>query len=269
MVSDQSWNPYPMREGSTVTGTLLVSDPLDAPDLARSVELVAWLPDGYQGASDLPVLYMHDGHNLFDESASHAGEWQVDETMDALGLEAVVVGIANAGDDRPREYCPWPNHHTADVLGVEYAQFVIDSVVPFVEATLPVATERWGRGSMGSSLGGVISLYLYLTHPGMFGFVGSMSTAAWWTPRIWDFLHRVQAPPGRVYLDVGTDEMPTDPLMSLAYVDAFHRLRRWFAAAGDDVELLAIEAPGAIHHETAWARRFPTAAEFLFGRSER
>ena len=118
---------------------------------------------------------------------------------------------------------------------------------------------------MGSSLGGLISIYLFVTRPSVFGYVGSLSTAAWWTPDIWSFLDEHAVPPGRVYLDVGTDEIPPDPLVNEAYVDSFHRLRRWFRDSGDQTSLLAVKEFGAVHHEEAWARRLPSALDFLVG----
>jgi predicted alpha/beta superfamily hydrolase len=257
------WRPYERLPESTVVGTLLVSTPLLAQGLDRSVELLAWIPPGTDEHARLPVLYMHDGDNLFDEPASHTGEWCVDETLESMGRAAIVVGIPNAGDRRMHEYCPWPNHFTDDVLGDTYARFVVDQVVPFIDETLPTRPDRSQRGVMGSSLGGLISLYCFLAYPETFGFVGSMSTAAWWTPGLWPFLDDVDPPPGRVYLDVGTDEMPMDPFTSHAYVDSFHRLRTWCIAAGYGTDLLARVEPGATHIEVAWASRLPEALAFL------
>jgi hypothetical protein len=91
------WRPYDHGPRSTVVGRLLVSDPLGAPSLGRTIELLAWLPEGPAPAGGSAVVYMHDGDNLFDDEASYAGEWKVDETLTAMGSSAVVVGIPNAG----------------------------------------------------------------------------------------------------------------------------------------------------------------------------
>ena len=262
-IAAMSWKPYELHADSTVEGTLLVSEPFDALGLDRSVQLLAWIPPGAIDGVEMPVLYMHDGDNLFDEPASHTGEWCVDETLVSMGRNVVVIGIPNAGDRRMHEYCPWPNHFTSDVLGDAYARFLVEQVVPFVEETLPVRKDRSGRGVMGSSLGGLISLYCFFAYPDIFGFVGSMSTAAWWTPGLWPFLESVVPPPGRLYLDVGTDEIPMDPVTSAAYVDAFHRLRTWCTDAGYGPDLLATLEPGGTHIEVAWARRLPAALAFL------
>lgn len=257
------WVAYEPSATGSVVGRVLRSEEIFLPDLERSLRLWAWLPGAPGDAEPMPVLYMHDGDNLFDDAASNAGEWRVDEVLTELGRPCIVIGIPNAGERRMHEYCPWPNHFTDDVVGDRYARVLVDAIVPFVEASLPVSPRRDHRGVMGSSLGGVISLYAFVTYPSVFGFVGSMSTAAWWTPAIWPFLDGAEAPPGRIYLDVGTNEMPTDPDTSRAYVDAFHRLRRWALDAGYGRDLLAVEEVDAIHHESAWSRRLPAALEFL------
>ncbi len=257
-----SWSPYTAGPGGSVVGRVLRSEPVELRALGRSTSLWVWLPDVDAGQR-VPVLYMHDGDNLFDDAASNTGEWQVDEAMSASTTPCAVVGIPNAGDRRMFEYCPWPNQFTDDVVGERYVDELVGTVIPFVEATMPVLRDRANRGIMGSSLGGVISLFAFLEHPEQFGFVGSMSTAAWWTPEIWAYLNRTEVPGGRVYLDVGTNEMPEDPDMSRAYVDAFHRLRRWATAAVSPEDLMTVEEDGAIHLESAWARRLPAALDFL------
>ncbi len=146
-------------------------------------------------------------------------------------------------------------------LGTDYSEFLVDRVLPFVQSTLPVAADRASTGVMGSSLGGLISLYLYLNWPDTFGFVGSMSTAAWFTPEFWSFIESVDLPPGRVYLDVGTQEDPGNEAVTEAYLETHRRLAARFASAAG--ELLFVEDPGGVHHESAWARRLPAALEFL------
>lgn len=257
------WRTYEHGPRSTVVGKLLVSDPLEAPLLGRTIELLAWLPEGPIPAGGSTALYMHDGKNLFDDETSYSGEWKVDETLTAMGSTAVTIGVPNAGDRRHVEYCPWPNAYEQRVLGSEYARWLVEVGKPFCEETLPISRARERTCVMGSSLGGVISLYLFLEYPDQFGCVGSMSTAAWWTPDIWPYLDTVESRHGKVYIDTGTAEMPDDPVMSEAYVDSFHRLRSWFVDAGYGEDLLTVVEEGAIHQESAWARRLRPALEFL------
>ena len=263
------WRPYPATPASTVTGTLLVSDPIDAPSLGRSVELLAWHPAGHDRQRRHRVLYMHDGQNLFDEATSNTGEWRVDETLTAMDAGVIAVGIPHAGKRRDSEYCPWPGWCTPDARGAVYAGFVVDTVIPFVESTLPVDPDRSATGVMGSSLGGLISLYLFLIYPERFGFVGSMSTAAAYIPEFWDLLEQTPLPEGRVYLDIGTNEEPDDPAANQAYLDTFHRLVAWCRSRRPDGEgLFWVEEEGAIHREDAWARRLPAALRFLLNEQQ-
>ena len=96
-----AWQDYPTGEGHTVVGTIKVSRPLYGPAEGVKRRLLVYLPPSYYSSEKrYPVLYMHDGQNLFDAAGSYSGEWQVDETMEALsaeGIEAIVVGIANGG----------------------------------------------------------------------------------------------------------------------------------------------------------------------------
>src|SRR5262245_53206184 len=106
------WRSYTKgRDTHTVVGTVLVYDELYSPQLDNQRDLYVLLPPSYDTSNQrYPVIYMHDGQNLFDEAISYAGEWQVDETLAALsqeGIEAIVVGISNQGRYRLDEYGPF------------------------------------------------------------------------------------------------------------------------------------------------------------------
>jgi len=102
------WQPYPpdpAEEGHTVVGNLRVFEGFHSPQLGNRRDVLVYLPPSYEaGGKRYPVIYMQDGQNLFNEATSFADEWRVDNTMDALsrarGLEAVVVGVPNAGEGR-------------------------------------------------------------------------------------------------------------------------------------------------------------------------
>ncbi len=99
------------RTAHTVVGTLMVRKALRSQQLRNRRDLYVYLPPSYESSDRrYPVIYMHDGQNLFDQALSYAGEWQVDETLMALsqeGIEAIVVGIPNAGRHRLDEYGPF------------------------------------------------------------------------------------------------------------------------------------------------------------------
>jgi predicted alpha/beta superfamily hydrolase len=258
------WRPYEPDADSTVTGILMQSGPLPAPSLGRDIELTAWLPQHHVD-DRFPVLYMHDGGNLFDEPRSYSGEWGVDETMTNLadeGIHAIVVGIANAGEERVSEYMPWEdNLYGFDPRGVDYVEWLVGAAKPFVDATLQTVTTPEATGTMGSSLGGLISLYAFHRHPEVFSRVGAMSSASWMTAEFWPFVQRHPRTDGKVYVDVGTNEIEGDREQSEAYEREFAALAEFYAPFGD--RLLAVSEEGAIHSESAWRRRLPDALRFL------
>lgn len=258
------WRPYEIDDDSTVVGILMQSEPLPAPELGRDIELTAWLPQHHVD-DRFQVLYMHDGDNLFDEPRSYSGEWGVDETMTSLaddGIHAIVVGIPNAGAERISEYMPWEsNIDGAAPRGVEYVEWLTGTAKPFVDATLLTLPGRDTTGIMGSSLGGLISLYAFHLHPGVFSRVGAMSSASWVTDEFWPFMHRHSRTDGKVYVDVGTNEIDGDPGENEAYEQEFAALAEFYAPFGD--RLLTVREADGIHLESAWRRRLPDALRFL------
>src|SRR5690606_26116298 len=180
--------------------------------------VTVYLPAGALMQADLPVLYMHDGQNLFSPDAFFGG-WRVSETLEAAIDDGtlpplVVVGIDNTSA-RFEEYTP-----VTDVLdgmrvggqADDYAAFLVGGIKPFVEQRYPVSTDPGQVAVMGSSLGGLVSLYLGLRHPDVFGHVASMSgTIAWGTfgasnPTIVQLYDDDPPLQLRIYLDSGGSE---------------------------------------------------------------
>jgi predicted alpha/beta superfamily hydrolase len=265
------WQDYPVGEGHTVAGTIKVSRPLYGPAEGVRRRLLVYLPPSYGGGDRrYPVLYMHDGQNLFDAAGSYSGEWRVDETMEALsaeGIEAIVVGIASAGSGRAVDY----SAHKHSIYGGggadAYVAFLVDEVKTLVDRSFRTLPDRAHTGLMGSSMGGSVSLYALLTRPEVFGFAGVMSPAFWWSEGT--FLPFVAATPfvgGRIYMDVGDNENPEVPGRREAYLNDAIQMNALLQAKGytpDDLCFM-VEA-GASHHESAWARRLPAALRFLLG----
>jgi predicted alpha/beta superfamily hydrolase len=239
-------------------------------------DILVWLPTSYEDDSRrYPVIYMHDGQNLFDQATSFAEEWGVDETMQLLGaegIEAIIVGIPNMGPQRLAEYSPFRDVFHGQGKGERYLSFLVDTVKPLIDRdfhTLPTATHT---GIMGSSMGGLISLYGFFHHPEVFGFAGVMSPSFWFADRaIYDYVRRAPFVPGRVYLDVGTREYGG----SFSEREARRRSRRYYASVRrmkrilvkkgyrPVTDLMSVEERWAAHDERAWARRLPDALRFL------
>ena len=240
------WEPY---AGATVTGDVRVLRG------AIDRDLYVYSPET---PGPHPVVYMHDAQNLFDEALSNSGEWRVDETMEDLaseGIAAIVVGIPHGGDLR--------GHELAGDGADAYLALLAEEVVPLVESDFEVDPSR--RGVAGSSLGGVASLHALCRYPHLFSFAGVFSPAFWWNgdDRWFDLVERTPPPRARIYLDAGDDEGDGDEERRRAYVDGLERMSALLRAKGFTDDLLVVLDRGGVHHESAWARRFPNAMRFL------
>jgi predicted alpha/beta superfamily hydrolase len=268
--------------GSSIVGDLRLLPELWSPQLEVSRDVMVLLPQcALDSGRRYPVLYMHDGQNLFDAATSFVGEWQVDETLAALageGIEPIVVGIPNGGDRRFAEYTPYRGTVPGAVggLGRAYLRFLVETVKPLVDATFPTRTDRAATGIMGSSLGGLISLWGAVEHGSTFGLVGALSPAmAGGQGRILGHLRHLDVRPDRVYLDVGGAEgshLAADPASrrwAVAFPRDAYRLRAALVSAGftEPLDLRFVFDPDGVHNESAWSRRLPDALRFLYGRS--
>lgn len=285
------WQDYTHgRDAHTVTGALRVLPAVFSPQLDNRRDILVALPPSYAtGTRHYPVVYMHDGQNLFDDHTSYAGEWGVDETLAELaaeGIEAIVVGVPNMGDDRVHELSPFHNPPESDGRGDAYLRFIIETVKPLIDADFRTLPDRATTGILGSSMGGLISLYGFLHYGAVFGLAGVFSPALWFGNRaIFPAVEAAPFVPGRVYMDVGTSEglnlfgpIDSDPAQcseemlafSSLYVADVNHARDLLLAKGytEDNTLRYVVAPGDMHHESAWAKRLPDALRFLLGERE-
>ncbi len=158
------------------------------PQLNRTRRIWIYLPEGYAKAKKhYPVLYMHDGQNVFDAATSSYGEWGVDECLDSLirsGKPAcIVVGIDN-GPERMNEYNPYGFQNFGKGEGDQYLDFLVQTLKPFIDKKYHTLPEKENTMIAGSSMGGLISYYAMLKQPGVFGKAGIFSPAFWTAPDI-------------------------------------------------------------------------------------
>jgi len=277
-----TWHNYTERkgaEGHTVEGCLKIFENLYSPQLNNRRDLLVYLPPSYfKRKQRYPVIYMHDGQNLFDEVTSFAGEWHVDSTMETLsgeGVEAIVVGIPNMGPQRLDEYSPFRDVRLNNRRhGDKYLGFIIDTIKPLVDRDFRTRPERAATGILGSSLGGLISLYAFFQYPNTFGFVGALSPSLWFANQaIFDYVREAAFYPGKIYLDIGSLEYAgsdSDWMLALGrrlkpYRGSVRHLRDLLQRKGYRLnrELFYVEEEGAGHQESAWANRLPEALRFL------
>jgi len=240
-------------------GRLVVLPSVDSPQLDNRRDVFVYVPAARpRGDARYPVIYMHDGQNLFDPAMSFAGTWGVDEALrwaSRRGLDAIVVGIPNMGAARIAEYDPFMG------TGDRYLDFVTHTVKPLVDAQFPTLPDREHTGIAGSSMGGLISLYAFFRYAERFGFAAALSPSLWFADgALLDFVARAPRVPGggRLYLDVGMRE--GQQTVALA-----RRLRDLLVAKGYETgrDFRWVEDKDGVHHESAWGRRFREALPFL------
>ena len=221
------------------------------------------MPRGYNEntAKRYPVLYMHDGQNVFD--LGPFGTWNADETAASMigggaMREIIIVGVDNTAN-RFNNYVTPDDGGQAD----QYADFLINELKPVIDAAYRTYTDRDHTATIGSSLGGVVALYLGWDFNAVFGRVGPMS-GSWW---LGNFPNRVALGPQRnlrIYLDSGDSGSSNDGAWGT--MNLRDRLLRLGYVLQADLE--HVVGYGDVHNEAAWASRLPGAYAFLFPATE-
>lgn len=242
--------------------------------LRKKRDLIVYLPGIYQKRSDLhfPVLYLEDGQNLFDPATSFIPGmyWRVGETADALIAQGaiqplIIVGIYNTGKQRINEYTPTRDQKLGGGKADKYARLLVEDLKPFIESKYRVLGDATNTGLGGSSLGGLLTIYLGLKYPQVFGRLAVLSPSVWWNRRaILEFAaHAPLAARPRVWLDVGTKEDAHTVANVTALRDTLVK-RGW--QDGRDLHFEVID--GGQHNEAAWAERVGPFLQFLFPAGE-
>ena len=249
------------RRWPTFTSTLL----------GNTRGIYVYLPPTYleNTAARMPVVYMHDGQNLFDPNAAFGGvTWGVPQTMDTAAndgrfREAIVVGAENAGGARISEYTPTSDPMYGGGNGDLYLRMLVEELKPRVDAELRTKPSREDTVLIGSSLGGLISSYAGVRKADTFGLIGAMSPSVWWNNRVLltTVSQTTSTRPLRVYVDSGDSGNSNDGVSDTRALAAAYRTLGYV----DGSTLEHLVQPGATHTESAWASRLPGALEFLLG----
>ncbi|MCK9687448.1 alpha/beta hydrolase [Scleromatobacter humisilvae] len=258
-------SPSTPRPSTAGPGVHVLAQRLAMPGLGRERTLRLYLPPSYETSPDAryPVIYMHDAQNLFDDATSFAGEWGVDETLDAFartrGLEAIVVGIDNGGADRNHELSPWSNPKIDPAQGAQYMAFVVDVVKPFVDAHYRTRPDRANTAMIGSSLGGLVTHYALLRYPQVFGKAAIFSPSYWISNEAYTQTAAHPWPADtRVYFYIGGKEGDES-------VPDLERMIPLLATPDHAVRGITLHIePDARHDEKAWRAEFPRAIAWLF-----
>lgn len=262
----KAWEGTSGNNNSTATDNVLILDPaFEMPQLDRKRRIWIYLPSNYyQSDQSYPVLYLQDGQNLFDESTAFAGEWKVDESLQLLeqqtGQGVIVVGIDNGGGDRMAEYSHAPHSQYGGGKGDIYVRFIIETLKPFIDQQFRTLPDAAHTGIMGSSMGGLISMYAVMEYDEVFGKAGVFSPSFWYTEgaSYWHVLEKGKKDNIKVYMICGANEgrgmthnmlAMKRTMLNLGFTEnqVFHKVH----ADGD-------------HKEWYWAREFPGAVYWLF-----
>jgi predicted alpha/beta superfamily hydrolase len=157
------------------------------PQLKRVRRVWIYLPEGYAASKDsYPVLYMHDGQNVFDDATSYSGEWGVDECLDSMKKKCIVVAVDHGGAKRINEYCPYDMDRFGKGEGDQYVEFLATTLKSYIDKNYRTLKDKQHTFVAGSSMGGIISMYAVLKYPEVFGGAGVFSPAFWVGPKIFD-----------------------------------------------------------------------------------
>lgn len=252
------------KPSTALPGVRLLPHLLEVPGLHRKRQVRLYLPPGYAGSNKrYPVLYMHDAQNLFDDATAFAGEWKVDETLDALSkegkLELIVVGVDNGADKRITELNAWDNPRFGQAEGRQYTDFIVKTLKPFVDANYRTLPGRGDTAIMGSSMGGLASHYAIAQYPQVFSKAGVFSPAYWTAAPAFDFMAAHPLPKdARVYLLMGEKE-------GESMVPDVERMAGVVRRTGhpEDGTVLKI-VPGAQHNEQFWSGELREALLWMF-----
>jgi predicted alpha/beta superfamily hydrolase len=259
----------------TLTGNIHEHLAFPSKILRNRRDVLVYLPPGYRRFSgrQYPVLYMHDGQNVFDAATAFGGvEWGVDETAQQLIRSKlieplIIVAVANTGEERIHEYAPTParidppKRKRSKGLLKEYGQFLVSELKPFIDRKYRTRREAQFTGLGGSSLGGLATLALGLWFPNYFTRLAVLSPSIWWDDcalyKMVDALDETAKPPLKIWLDTGTHEPGWErgAVLRDKLVEKGWRLH-------DDLHFLEVE--GADHSEGAWAARMDPVLRFLF-----
>jgi len=267
------------QQRHTLTGDIRVHKSFHSKILNNDRDILVYLPPNYKSNRKklYSVLYLNDGQNLFDGATSFipGQEWRVDETAQSLitggQIEPlIIVGVYNTGKDRINEYTPTEDQKykmggKADI----YGRMLIEELKPFIDTTYRTRRDPRHTGLGGSSLGGLVSLYLGLKYSNVFGKLAVVSPSVWFANKeILRDVAAVQKKPNlRIWLDTGTKEGTTAEEAQQTVVNA-RLLKEALVRKGwrPGKDLNYFEAEGAEHNERAWAVRMEPILKFLFPR---
>ena len=252
---------FPEKKHTASPNVRIIDTAFYMPQLHRNRRIWLYLPPGYGKRRERhPVIYMHDGQNLFDEATSFAGEWGIDEYLDSISSSgnrgAIIVGIDNGLSKRMAEYNPYTFQQFGKGEGNEYVDFVVKTLKPYIDKKYRTLNNKQNTFIAGSSMGGLISLYSVLKYPKVFGGAGIFSPA-FWTAQGIDSMVRSQAPSLTSLLFFYAGGKENDSMLP-----DMERIISEIKQYSTSKTKVFID-PDAKHNEVSWRKYFPLFYEWL------
>ncbi|MEP7253866.1 MAG: alpha/beta hydrolase-fold protein [Ginsengibacter sp.] len=252
---------FPKKGHTASPNVYIIDTAFYMPQLERERRIWIYLPAGYAASGKkYPVIYMHDGQNLFDEATAFAGEWGVDDFLDSLqavgNKETIVVGIDNGHAKRMTEYNPYTYAQFGKGEGDHYVDFLVKTLKPFIDKNYRTLKGRPNTFIAGSSMGGLISLYAVLKYPKIFGGAGVFSPSFWTAPGI-DSMVRSHAGSmdARLFFYAGGKEGNSMLVNQKRIINEIEQ--------SSTSQVKEVVDPDAQHNEAAWRKHFPQFYEWV------
>jgi predicted alpha/beta superfamily hydrolase len=256
MIQNQTRPYYPIID--------VIDDAYEIPQLKRHRRIAVLLPHDYhRSGKSYPVMYLHDGQNLFDEYAPY-GNWGVDKTLESLssqGLgDVIIVAIDHGGVLRIQEYLPYSTPRYTEAEGNLYLDFMLYDLKPMIDARYRVKADRKSTGIGGSSLGGLISLYAGMRYPDVFGNMMIFSPSLWISDEIYKMaMDYNPSDETDIYLYAGGMES-ANHYAQVAQLDSILQSKR----SSTNLDVIFSHNPLGQHKEIHWGHQFPLALKWLY-----
>lgn len=232
---------------------------LYATKLGRDKTIWVYLPYNYENSGKrYPVIYMHDGQNVFNHAESHKRDWFLEDKLNILHSEAIIVGVEHGGSThRIDELTPYKNEEHGGGHADDYLNFLVNELKPYVDSHYQTLSDAQNTTIFGSSVGGLISFYALLKFPDVYGNAGVFSPSFWFSEEIFELMGSVPSIKGRIYLMAG-DHESQDMVPDLERMEQLilERIK-------NPSQLYKKIVPGGHHNEKLWRHEFAGAYKWL------
>jgi predicted alpha/beta superfamily hydrolase len=242
----------------------VLDEAYEIPQLNRTRRIAVLLPhDYYETDKSYPVMYLHDGQNLFDEYAPY-GNWGVDKTLERLASDGmgdvIIVAVDHGGILRIQEYLPHATPRYSEAEGSLYLKFMVEHLKPMIDSKFRVKADRKSTGIGGSSLGGLISLYAGFHYPEVFGNMMIFSPSLWISEEIYVMAENfIPKDPTDIYLYAGGMES-ANHYAQVKRLDQILQDKRKYG----NLDTIFSHNPTGQHKEIHWGQQFPLALQWLY-----